>query len=234
MLIHVGEERNGKIDRRLAAALSTIAGALNAVGFLMARSFTANMTGNVSAFAEEVARGSWRTSLSFLLLLALFILGAALAGAFVTFGEQRGIRSIYAATIAVEGIVVLSFGLFLTSSGGTSHTFLVGTLSLVMGLQNAVTSLISRSRVRTTHVSGMATDIGIGLSSVILPGRSRDTAVPKLMLHVLTLSAFALGGIGGALLYDFIDTWFFIVAGLFLIVIALPGILSGCQYPSSR
>ena len=91
MLIHVGEERNGKIDRRLAAALSTIAGALNAVGFLMARSFTANMTGNVSAFAEEVARGSWRTSLSFLLLLALFILGAALAGAFVTFGEQRGI-----------------------------------------------------------------------------------------------------------------------------------------------
>ena len=103
-----------------------------------------------------------------------------------------------------------------------------------MGLQNAVTSLISRSRVRTTHVSGMATDIGIGLSSVILPGRARDAAVPKLMLHVLTLSAFALGGIGGALLYDFIDTWFFIVAGLFLIVIALPGILSGCQYPSSR
>ena len=54
MLIHIGEERNGKIDRHLAAALSTIAGALNAVGFLMARSFTANMTGNVSAFAEEV------------------------------------------------------------------------------------------------------------------------------------------------------------------------------------
>ncbi|MEN8740780.1 MAG: YoaK family protein, partial [Phaeobacter gallaeciensis] len=200
MLIHVGDERNGKIDRYLAAALSTIAGALNAVGFLMARSFTANMTGNVSAFADEIAQGAWRASLGFLLLLALFIGGAALAGAFVNFGEQRGIRSIYAAAIAVEGVAVLALGLFLSVSAGASNMFLVGILSLVMGVQNAVTSLISRSRVRTTHVSGMATDIGIGLAAVIMPGRSRDAALPKLALHVLTLCAFALGGVAGALL----------------------------------
>ncbi|AHD01164.1 YoaK family protein [Leisingera methylohalidivorans] len=234
MLIHVGDERNGKIDRYLAAALSTIAGALNAVGFLMARSFTANMTGNVSAFADEVAQGSWRSSLSFLILLALFIGGAALAAAFVTFGEQRGIRSIYAAAIAAEGVAVLALGLLLSASVGISNMALVGILSLVMGLQNAVTSLISRSRVRTTHVSGMATDIGIGLAAVIMPGRSRDAALPKLGLHVLTLSAFALGGVAGALLYGFIDTWFFTLAGCCLLAIALPGVLRGCQFPRSR
>ncbi|WP_417475310.1 YoaK family protein [Leisingera sp.] len=234
MLIHVGEERNGRIDRYLAAALSSMAGALNAVGFLMARSFTANMTGNVSAFADEVAQGSWRASLSFLLLLALFVGGAALAGAFVTFGEQRGIRSIYAAAIAVEGVVVLALGVLLSASAGTSNMFLVGILSLVMGLQNAVTSLISRSRVRTTHVSGMATDIGISLAAVIMPGRSREEALPKLALHVLTLSAFALGGVAGALLYGFVDTWFFALAGCCLLAIALPSVLGGRQYPSSR
>lgn len=57
MLIRVGSERSETIDLFLAAVLSTVAGALNAVGFLIAGSFTANMTGNVSAFADELAGG---------------------------------------------------------------------------------------------------------------------------------------------------------------------------------
>lgn len=233
MLIHVGEERNGTIDSYLAAALSTIAGALNAVGFLVAQSFTANMTGNLSAFADEVARGSWRTSLGYLLLLALFIGGAALAAAFISFGEQRGIRSIYALAIAAEGGIVLALGLVLSSSESISHMVLVGSLSLVMGLQNAVTTLISSSRVRTTHVSGMATDIGIGLAALLSPGGSKDAALPKLRLHVLTLSAFACGGIGGAMLYDHVGTWLFALAGGCLLAIALPEVFRARQLPRS-
>jgi uncharacterized membrane protein YoaK (UPF0700 family) len=231
MLIHVGDERNGTIDRYLAAALSIVAGALNAVGFLIARSFTANMTGNVSAFADEVARGSWRSSLGFLLLLVLFIGGASLAAGLITFGEQRGIRSIYAVTIAAEGVIVLALGFILSTSASISNMLLVCVLSSVMGLQNAVTSLISRSRVRTTHVSGMATDIGIGLAALIKPGSSPDTALPKLGLHALTLSAFALGGVGGALLYGFIGTWVFALAGGSLLAVALPEIMRAGRAP---
>ncbi|WP_010142091.1 YoaK family protein [Oceanicola sp. S124] len=231
MLVHVGDERNGTIDRHLAAALSTIAGALNAVGFLIASSFTANMTGNLSAFADEVARGSWRSSLGFLFLLALFIAGATLAAAFIVFGEQRGLRSVYAAAIATEGVIVAALGPLLSFHDDGSKAWLVGCLSLVMGLQNAVTTLISRSRVRTTHVSGMATDIGIGLAAILTPGRSRTAALPNLGLHVLTLSAFALGGIAGALLHAAIGPWLFTLAGGCLLAIALPEMLRARHLP---
>ncbi|MEC7761705.1 MAG: YoaK family protein [Pseudomonadota bacterium] len=233
MLIHVGDERNGIADRYLAGALSAVAGALNAVGYLTAHSFTANMTGNVSAFADEFARGSWRTSISFLLLLALFIGGASLAAAIIAIGEQRGFRSIYALTIASEGLIVLGLGLILSASGSISNMLLISILSAVMGFQNAVTSVISNSRVRTTHISGMATDIGIGLVDLIKPSLSKKTVLSKLGLYSLTLSAFTFGGVGGVLIYGLVDTWFFALAGGCLFVVALPEILRARRLPRS-
>ena len=55
MLVKVGDDRTSNIDLVLAGLLSSIAGALNAVGFLIAGTFTANMTGNISAFADNLA-----------------------------------------------------------------------------------------------------------------------------------------------------------------------------------
>lgn len=231
MLIHVCEERSETIDLYLAAALSSVAGALNAVGFVIARSFTANMTGNVSAFAEEAARGSWRTSLGYLLLLVLFIGGATLAAALITIGELRGIRSIYAITIVAEGLIVLGLGLLLWALGELSNILLVGILSAVMGFQNAVTSVISKSRVRTTHVSGMATDIGIGLVALIKPRHSSEKVLPRLGLYGLTLCAFAVGGVGGALFYNFAGTWFFAFVGGSLLAVGFPGIWRAHRLP---
>jgi uncharacterized membrane protein YoaK (UPF0700 family) len=223
MLIKVGDARTSNIDLILAGLLSSVAGALNAVGFLIAGSFTANMTGNISAFADHIANGAILIAFSFLGLVVAFICGAGIAALAIQTGERRQLRSVYALAIAVEAIILLLIGTALAMSPATEHeTFLVIALSFIMGLQNAVTTMISRARVRTTHVSGMATDIGIELAALAAGEKSRREATPKLRLHILTLACFAFGGLCGALLFLIVGNWLFIVAATLLLIIAVP------------
>ncbi|WP_375699665.1 YoaK family protein [Pseudophaeobacter sp. TrK17] len=223
MLIKVGNARTSNIDLVLAGLLSSIAGALNAVGFLIAGSFTANMTGNISAFADHLANGAIPIALSFLGLVVAFIWGAAIAALAIQAGERRQLRSVYALAIAAEAIILLLIGTALTRSSATEHeTLLVIVLSFVMGLQNAVTTMISQARVRTTHVSGMATDIGIELAALVGGDKSRREATPKLWLHSLTLACFAIGGLCGALLFQLVGSWLFMITATLLLLIAVP------------
>jgi uncharacterized membrane protein YoaK (UPF0700 family) len=223
MLIRVGDERTANIDLALAGLLSSVAGALNAVGFLIAGSFTANMTGNISAFADTLADGAVLISLSFAGLVVAFIFGATIAALAIQAGKRKKIRSIYALAIAAEAVVLLLLSAALVLAPlGMHETFLVVILSFVMGLQNAVTTMISRARVRTTHVSGMATDIGIELAALVGGDASRQDALPKLSLHSLTLACFAVGGVCGALLFGFVGYWLFVIAAAILLLIAAP------------
>lgn len=223
MLIKVGEERTSNIDLVLAGLLSSIAGALNAVGFLIAGSFTANMTGNISAFADNLANGAVVMSFSFMGLVAAFVCGASMAALVIQAGEKRKLRSIYALAITAEAAILLLLGMALILSFAHPHeTLLVIILSLVMGLQNAVTTMISRARVRTTHVSGMATDIGIELAAILGDAKLRQDAMPKLKLHSLTLASFAIGGVCGALLFQLVGSWLFVIAASVLLLIAVP------------
>lgn len=220
MLIRTGGARTETLDLSLAALLSTIAGALNAVGFLVAGTFTANMTGNLSAMADTLVMGQVALALSFAGLVLAFITGAVCAGIAVHRGERLGHRAIYAWMICAQALMLLALGA-MQLRGGLHQAHLVVSLSFLMGLQNAVTTMISKARVRTTHVSGMATDLGIELSAMTISGETRREALPKLKLHALSLLCFALGGIGGTVLYGVVGGWLFIVAAAVLLALAL-------------
>ena len=226
MLIRVGDERTRSIDLRLAGILSCVAGALNAVGFLVGGSFTANMTGNISMFAEHLGRGNTILALSFAGLVIAFIAGAGTVALAIQTGERRGLRSVYALAVLAEAAILLCVALaYAGRTGDQYEVWLVLGLSFVMGLQNAVTTMISRALVRTTHVSGMATDIGIELAALTGTKAERRAAMPKLSLHSLTLVSFAAGGVGGAYFYGSIGHWLFVLAALVLIAVALPDLI---------
>ena len=226
MLIKVGDARSSNIDLVLAGLLSFIAGALNAVGFLIAGSFTANMTGNISAFADHAANGSISIALSFLGLVTAFICGASVTALGIQAGERRNLRSVYALAIGIEAIILFLVGAALVASSAKEYeAALVIVLSFIMGLQNASTTMISSARVRTTHVSGMATDIGIELAALVSDKNSRKEAVPKLRLHSLTLASFAFGGFCGALLFWSVGSYIFVIAATLLLLISVPEVL---------
>lgn len=232
MLIRSGDRRTLSIDLFLAASLSSIAGALNAVGFLLAGSFTANMTGNVSAFADHLAEGRGLYALSFAGLVVTFIAGAGFAAFVIGRGLRRQTVSVYAQMIAVEAVLLILLSLMLLGGTGVDPDLLViFVLSFVMGLQNAVTTLISRARVRTTHISGMATDVGIELAAMTSTPEARAEALPRLKLHGLTLLCFAVGGVAGALIFVAIGAHIFWIAALLLLTLAVPEILIAHRRP---
>lgn len=223
MLVRVGNERTENIDLFLAGLLALIAGALNAVGFLIAGSFTANMTGNISAFADKAAGGAILQALLFAGLVAAFICGAGVIAFAIQTGERRQQRLVYAFAIVAEALILLALGIALLL-GGAQQTFLVIVLSFVMGLQNAVTTMISKARVRTTHVSGMATDLGIELAALMNVDTVKSELFPKLKLHGLTLTCFAVGGIMGAIVFGLVGNWLFVITAVILLLVAMPEI----------
>ncbi|WP_449395576.1 YoaK family protein [Devosia riboflavina] len=223
MLIHEGHERTAAIDLKLAGSLAAVAGAINAAGFQATGFFTANMTGNVSSLADQVGLSNYALAAAFLALVVSFVAGAFCSGVLIEIGRSRQIRGIYAYSILVEALLLLAFAVAdFALPIDQSRPILVFGLSFIMGLQNAATTRISNARVRTTHVSGMATDLGLNLAALTSSGRDQDEVRSRLVLHLSTLGSFLLGGIVGVLSYLVIGAFVFVLAATVLLVIALP------------
>lgn len=216
MLIHEGNQRTPAIDVKLAVLLAGIAGALNASGFQAAGFFSANMTGNVSALSDQIGLGRFGLTGIFLALIVAFITGAFCSGLLIETGRRHAIRGIYAYSILLEAALLAVLAVADLTIPSFGPGLLIG-LSFIMGLQNAATTRISDARVRTTHVSGMATDIGLALASL-----TYGNGPQRLKLHLSTLVAFLLGGIAGVVIYLAIGGWLFLLTALLLLVIALP------------
>jgi uncharacterized membrane protein YoaK (UPF0700 family) len=241
MLVREGIDRNETADRRLASILAAVAGALNAAAFFEVGFFSANMTGNVSTLSSRLAIGEWHTAAFYLSIVLAFILGAAGSTLMIHAGRRRTIPGIYAYSILVEAILLFALGaadLWLLEVWRTP--VLVLGLAFLMGLQNAVVTRISGARVRTTHISGMATDIGIELATAfdILRGREvADVAAQngrKLRLHLYTVLSFLLGGIAGVAIYRAIDGYLLVLLATLLLVTALSGIVRASRATQSE
>ncbi|WP_269931320.1 YoaK family protein [Aminobacter sp. HY435] len=226
MLIREGDQRSLDIDVRLAALLAGIAGAVNAAGFQATGFFSANMTGNVSALSDYFGLGKFGQATFFGSLVVAFIAGAFGSGLLIELGRRQGVKAIYAYSITVEAGLLVVVGIFdvLFPISGQGMTLIV-CLSFIMGIQNAASTRISHARVRTTHVSGMATDIGLGLAALVVSPPDRPSAVARLKLYSSTIIAFMLGGIVGVCSYVMAGGALFIAAAAVLIAVAVPQVL---------
>jgi uncharacterized membrane protein YoaK (UPF0700 family) len=233
MLVRQGEQRSLAVDRRLAWLLAGIAGGLNAAGFYAVGLYSSNMTGNVSALADQVALGDFAAGALYLAIVATFISGAMVSALLINAGKRRGLAGIYAFSILTEAVLLAALGcvdLWLVGRG--RGPLLVFGLSFLMGLQNAVVTRLSDARVRTTHVTGMVTDIGIELGNLLDNACRRgrgDVATfnrAKLRLHGETVLSFLGGGVLGVLGYKEFGAILLFAVAVALLLVALPGILA--------
>jgi uncharacterized membrane protein YoaK (UPF0700 family) len=222
MLIREGDQRSMDIDIRLAALLSGVAGAVNAAAFQATGFFSANMTGNVSALSDNIGIGQFGAAGALGALVIAFIVGAFSSGLLIEAGRKRRVRAIYAYSIAAEAflLVLLGFADVMVPEllGGLG---LILGLSFVMGIQNAATTRITNARVRTTHVSGMATDIGLGLAALAARAPDREPAIARMRLYLVTIACFLVGGIVGVGLYMVVGGHVFTLAGFLLLAVAV-------------
>lgn len=210
--------------------MAFIAGAINAGGFLAVRQYTSHMTGMVSSMADQMVLGSFDLVLNALGGLISFLTGAGVTAILVNFAKRRRFHSEFAIPLLLQAGLLLLFGLMGSRLQGVSGLFVPTTVMLLcfmMGLQNALITKISRTEIRTTHVTGILTDIGIELGKLLYWNRtSSDTQVQvranreRLFVLCCLVGLFFIGGLTGAVGFTHVGYVSTIPLALLLIVLA--------------
>ncbi len=230
------QHRTASTNRLLGGILAFNAGAVNAGGFLVVAMYTSHMTGFASLLADNLVLGNMRLVLGATGALLAFTCGAAFTAIQVNWARQHGLRSEYALPLLVEAMLLLLFGLLgatLNRQTPFAVPLTVLVLSFTMGLQNALVSKISSSQIRTTHMTGIVTDIGIELGKLLYwnrtasPFESRVRANRiKLRLFGTLLAAFIGGGVVGAMGFKYVGFTWVIPLALLLLGMSLPPLYS--------
>ncbi|MBX3315425.1 MAG: DUF1275 family protein [Phycisphaeraceae bacterium] len=235
---------------RLAITLAWVAGYTNIITFLVCGTVTSHVSGTTSNLGRDVVEGlrgtegAWSLAGYALFLLATFLAGAFLSGITTELGRRRGWDSIYVLPMALQALFLTLFMLALR----LTHTnqppphqlvWISGIASFAMGLQNATITRISSGVVRTTHVTGVLTDLGIELAHLWLWVRDRDLSkldpgVRARVTHTLSqpvirrvallasiLGSFALGAGLGTVAFDYARTYAMVPPVAFLLWIVL-------------
>lgn len=203
-----GSERSRHANRHLGFALAFVAGAANAGGFLAVQQYTSHMTGIVSAMADNLVLGATDLALGGLGGLFSFLCGAMTSAILINFSRRRQLHSEYALPLLLEALLLLCFGILgarLLTIEGLFVPITVMLLCFIMGLQNAVITKLSRAEIRTTHITGMVTDIGIELGKLLYLNRSRSPEQApvqanreRLLTNGGLVACFFVGGLSGA------------------------------------
>ncbi len=176
-----------------SAALAFVAGQVNAIGVVgVFHEAMSHVTGTVTRGAVAIAALDVAGAARAAGIVAAFAVGALASGGIVGSRELRD-GSRYAVGIAVEGVLLLIAWLLLRNGIAAGEHF----GAMASGLQNGLVTTWSGAVVRTSHVTGVLTDIGVAVG-LRLRGVPFDR---RLALHLLLLAGFAAGGITGALLW---------------------------------
>lgn len=204
-----GRHRSKDANRQLGFILAFVAGAINAGGFLAVQQYTSHMTGIVSAMSDHIALGAYDVALTGIGALFSFLIGAACSAVMVNYARRHDMHSEYALPLLVEAGLLLCFGLLgakLSVIHGIFVSVTVMLLSFIMGLQNALITKLSNAEIRTTHITGIVTDIGIEIGKLLYWNCTHPNNPPKvtanrprLRVLILLVGFFFIGGLTGAL-----------------------------------
>jgi len=168
------------------------AGGINAVGLLsFEHQALSHLTGTASWLGLELARGELARALHLVLVIVAFFLGAALSGWLIQDGTLRLDRR-YGLALLLEALLLVAALAGFSADTQTAALW----ASAACGTQNAMVSTYSGAVIRTTHITGTITDLGIMLGHRL---RNLPVEARRVRLQMLVVSGFLLGATGGSL-----------------------------------
>ena len=204
MYRHQGRERTMKDNLRIAIVLSFVAGIVNVTGFLYLKQLTTNVTGHFALFINDVANLEfWKGTVYFLYIFS-FLLGSFFSSILIELFKTNKRLNVYVIQVLIESLILISVSV-LTSIVLYDYPDVIACLLLFsMGLQNSYVTKVSDAVVRTTHLTGLFTDLGIELSYLFFkkryPSRAKIKASIKLRIYII--SFFFIGGLFGGFVYS--------------------------------
>ena len=192
--------------RGLGYLMAFIGGAINAGGFFAVNHYTSHMSGELARIADHLFLKQYSVALSSLLMVVCFVFGACHAAFSILWGKHLRLHSPYALTFWVEAVYMLLFGIM---AAGLSHYKMLVPLTVlwmcfIMGMHNTVMTMLSNGVIRSTHMTGFVTDIGIELAKFLFYSMQQRRPTlqgvqwTKLKLCIGLVASFVLGGTFGA------------------------------------
>ncbi|MEP6748903.1 MAG: YoaK family protein [Bacteroidota bacterium] len=206
MFRHQGKTRTLTHNLRIASLLSFVAGLVNVAGFLAVQRLTTNVTGHFAFFVDEVFKLNFWKGFIYFLYILFFFLGSFISNLLVEIISRKNERYIYVVPASIECLILFCIGFFGTHLIIKSPDTIAFSLLFAMGLQNSLVTTISRSRVRTTHLTGLFTDLGIDLSQLFFykAKEQKDKLLSSIKLRFTIIAFFFFGGITGGVFYAWI------------------------------
>jgi len=194
--------------------LAFCAGLVNATALLgFANNAVSHVTGTVSLFASALSFGQQTLIWQSALIVIAFFIGAITSG-FIVKNESLALGRRYGVAMMVEALLLLAATVLFWQ-----HSFGGELLaSAACGLQNAMVATYSGSIIRTTHLTGIVSDIGAAIGNM-LAGRPFNALQVRLQTGIFF--SFTAGGIAGALLFQRIAYSALLVPAAIIFVAAL-------------
>jgi uncharacterized membrane protein YoaK (UPF0700 family) len=203
MFRHSGKGRTYAHNLKLASILSCVAGVVNITGVLQVKVLTTNVTGHFAYFSEELSLRQYGLAFSFLVYTLFFLLGAFISSLLMEVGSGRQSHTTYVLPVSFEIILFLGLSLWSWSSFEPLPALVVAsTLLFAMGLQNALVTRISHSVVRTTHLTGLFTDLGIELAQIFQKANVKSGLRKNILLKLSIITGFFVGCLVGGYTYS--------------------------------
>jgi uncharacterized membrane protein YoaK (UPF0700 family) len=221
MFRHQGKNRTFIHNLRLATLLSFVAGIVNVTGVLSIKTLTTNVTGHFAYFAEEIMKRDYAAAITFFVFTIFFLLGAFTSNFLAELISRKHPNLSHVIPISLEMIILISVGIFGAQSALSSieGKWIAFAMLFAMGIQNSLVTKISQSTVRTTHLTGLFTDLGIELSQLFFYKKPEENKKLKtsIYLRLSIIIFFFLGCILGGFLYNLLEMKTLFVAATFLL-----------------
>ncbi|TBX70160.1 DUF1275 domain-containing protein [Flavobacterium silvisoli] len=220
MFIHQGKRRTAKHNLQIASLLSFVAGIVNVAGFLAVAKLTTNVTGHFAFFVDEIFKLNFWQGFIYFLYIFFFFLGSFTSSFMVELISRRNHSFVYIIPTSVESIILMLVAFMGKSTIVENPNLIACSLLFAMGLQNSLVTRISNATVRTTHLTGLFTDLGIELSQLFFyrEKESREKLFSSVKLRLIIISFFFIGGIIGGIFYSRIGLLVLLIGSLSLIL----------------
>ncbi|MPS72815.1 MAG: DUF1275 domain-containing protein [Chryseobacterium sp.] len=223
MLRNYSNSRTLGDNIRLGTLTAFTAGTINIASLLIFLSFTSNVTGHYAIFAAEISQGNWTQVAVVASWIFLFFFGGFVANLSVINFNKKSKYFAHAFPIILEILCLLAVGIYgqfyYQKTLGETET-LVALMLFATGLQNGLTASISNFSVKTTHLTGTTTDLGILFSMFTQKKfRKNPELIARAKLLMSIMFAYVLGAVFSGLTYYNLEFRVFYVISVCLLVV---------------
>jgi len=206
MLIQGKDQRTLKANLMLASSTAMVAGIVNVAGVIAFLAFTTNITGHVALLARKVSAQDVGEIITVGIWLLMFFMGAFVSHFMVRSFDRESTYKAHALPILTEMFILLLvaiYGNHFFDGDDLEREIIIGAILFSMGLQNSLVSTISGGLIKSSHLTGLFTDVGADVAEWIHPHTPKTELVRnRLYVRFTVLGFYFIGAVAGGYFFE--------------------------------